>query len=331
MRNRRIVWIGLVLALAAGNLGANVVSCSLDGGAAPAGGCYATGAIFGSDILDWGTANALGEAYSGTTSNGSVNPLPKGSSWNVSSTFGVPISVSLDASSNASALERADNNDLAWDGPGSVPNTWQFPQTVLDDEGGSAHSIIKVESHFGAPTTGNLNQYNPAAAQFGDHLIATVDNNSNVAEGGPVILNFSSTPLTAIGFRISAVGSSNSSDFDAVVTATFTDLSVHTYSIVDSGDGGECTTLFNPSGPVPCNNAPWIGFVSSTNNIQSISVQAFAPGTTNEIGFMMDTLQLSSGATSPRNPGTSTPEPASVLLLGAGLLGLAGAAKKLRA
>ena len=324
---KRVVFYGAILALWAGNAGASLISCSLNGGGAPPSGCYLAASSFSpNDMLDWGAA--LGEALSPVTSTGAQNP---GSSWNLTSTGGEGVNVSLGPGAISTNVTEVDNAGLAWD-----KTSWQIAQLVSLQEYGQA--VLTFNGHFTPPPNpGPPGAYNLPDVQFGDHLIATSDGQGTVTGGGPMVLSFS-TPLSAIGFRISVNGSSDAVDFSALVTAyDSTNTPIGTYSILDRGDGGSCSGLDTPA-QTACNNAPWIGFVGSSANIASIKVEAFNLGGTVDIPqlgiadmpYLIDSLELNTDAS---NTGpTPSPEPgvAATMVLGLAALAWLGKARRAR-
>ena len=318
----RVYCVVAVAALATANLGASVIGCSLNGGGAPAGGCYSALSFAGNDSLDWGSAQAFGEAFTPQTGNGQNNPHDVGSSssptpWIAQSNLGLGVGVSMGAGAQYNYISRVDNAAYAWNGPAG--DYWDFPNTVSQAEYGQ--NILTYAGHFEGPPTGDPSgAYNPGKVEFGAHLIAPTNGAGVVTGGGPMILTFTSS-ITSVGFRISTNGNNANTNFDATVAAYDSQGNIlGTYSIVDQGDGGICAGL-TPSptvydDPAACNDAPWIGFVAPTSQIKSISVEAFGSNGTTPLSYMIDTLDLNTA------PNLPTPEPTAAFLIEGGLVAL---------
>jgi hypothetical protein len=83
------------------------------------------------------------------------------------------------------------------------------------------------------------------------------------------------------------------------------------------GTGGTCLSLYQgPSAaPVPCNDAPYVGFYDPQGRISSIYISVFDPADTrfrNPLGFAIDSLYAQ-----------EAPEPALPLMIGGGLAAIA--------
>lgn len=312
-----------------GNLCASTLSCSLNGGGAPVGGCYTGPSFIGgvglaSDLLDWGLE--LGEALDPHTSDitGNTNPYPGNvfnpydtatsvpNFWQTQTSNGATVNVSLGPNATDTFLARLDNTVQAWD-----PNTstWIAANTVAQQEYAAFLNLLTFGGHFGSPTTPGL----PSTSEFGDHLIAATDSNGSPVTSG-LTLDFPNT-ITSVGFRISTAPGSPT-DFDAIVTAKNSlGGTIGTYSIQAGGSGGACEALNGSPTPGTCNDAPWIGFIDSNAQISDLTIQAFVHGTSTNLPFAIDTLELNT--TGPTVGPSNTPEPGSMWMAGAALLGLA--------
>jgi hypothetical protein len=146
---------------------------------------------------------------------------------------------------------------------------------------------------------------------YGENLLGSFNPGST---GSFLISTTSNVLLTSFGFRIAAVTSSN---FNVTInlfsnpdgTGTQQTLALNSLT-----GGGNCPSLSNSSGPVPCNNAPFL-YVSTTGQVRSFSIQTNDP-----TGFYIDALDFN-----------TVPEPAPLLFTGAGLLCLAFMIRRKRA
>lgn len=304
----------------ASNLGASILTCSLNGGGAPTNGCYTGTSFSANDFLDWGSA--LGEAIVPLTQaiapsaiSGQTNPHDASTPWNAASNSGFGVSVSSAQNSGTSDIARIDNTLDAWNG-----SYWDLPSNVSQTEYGE--NILTFAGHFGSPTAAGL----PAGTQFGDHLIGATDGSGNLSPAD-LFLNFATT-ITSVGFRISTNGSSNS-NFGAIVTAmNATGGVIGTYSIQDQGAGGICDNLTPTNrwtAPGTCDDAPWIGFIDPNGQIASLTIDAFDPNSGASLAFVIDTLELNTTGDPAPVP---IPEPATIPMAGGVLAALAGLARK---
>lgn len=293
------------------------ITCSLNGGAAPPGGCYAAASSFSpTDFLDWGSANAFGLATDPTTSNSQSNPHNAATPWNASSNGGFGVSVTLGPGAQSNYIGRVDNTALAWN-----PSLgWVSPDSV--SQAHYSDNVLTFAGHFGGPPINDPNSYNPAFTEFGDHGIATTNGDGSITGGGPMILSFSST-IAAAGFRISSVSGSNNTTFNAIVTAKDSlGATIGTYTIDAVGSGGTCAGLnqgqFN--NPIACDDAPWIGYIDNLGRVASLTIEVKDSTNTVDVPYMLTTLQLN---TSQPVNGGATPEPAAFVMVGTGILALA--------
>jgi hypothetical protein len=196
---------------------------------------------------------------------------------------------------NSLSIMRADNTMYAWAG---LSMGWTFPGFI---PGGPASTFA---GHFDAPSAPS------PTPEYGDHLVG-------VNGTGPFGITF--------GQGVSAVGFSLSTrlqvDFMASLAAYSEDGSLlSTLSVDARGLGGFCAGLDNTSGPVPCNDAPFLALRASDRRIASVVLNTNDPA-----GVFINTLYLDTSGSMP------VPEPGSVILMGGGLLCLGLAARRRRA
>jgi hypothetical protein len=164
------------------------------------------------------------------------------------------------------------------------------------------------QGHFDAPpNTAADSAIVPGAP--GDHLMGLAANGTTAA--GAMTVNFTDK-LASLGFRLAA---NQMSVFDATISI-FSGLNgtglIDTLTLTSSGGGGICTSLSSTSNspfvPVPCNDAPLVGFIG-TAGIKSLTVT-----TTDATGFYISKLLYT-----PSSGDIITPEPTSLLLSGFGV------------
>jgi hypothetical protein len=121
-----------------------------------------------------------------------------------------------------------------------------------------------------------------------------------------------------VWFEIAALSGSNSLFQVDVQAFGNGGVSLGSYTLTESGaygSGGTCSTLTGRP-PVPCNDAPYVGFYDPEGRIRSIYISVCAVGAVCNpnlagyapIGFAIDSLLVD-----------EIPEPAMPLLIGGGL------------
>jgi hypothetical protein len=287
---RTLVLLGVAVGVVL-NADATSISCTLDNAAQS---CYQQSQVPYDETVNWLTG--LGEAYSG----------PHSGAW---STSNEAINVTL---SSPATLQRSDNTAFAWDG-----SEWTLPDFAPGgsvDVAGSTEYISTYAGHFGAPnlpstsgpfataTVGEL------GGEFGDDLVGTLG-------GAPLTITFS-TPVTSVGFMVSARSLAN---FTATLEAydSAGDL-LGTYMLTAMGLGGACSGLgdFSSGNPQPCTDttsgyyspAPFIAFLGQNNDISKLVLQ-----TDDNTGLFLDQMYLN------EQVGPQVPEPETLILFGSGL------------
>jgi hypothetical protein len=84
------------------------------------------------------------------------------------------------------------------------------------------------------------------------------------------------------------------------------------YLINAVGSGGTCPGLNPNPDPVPCNDAPLLGYTDGLSQITKVVI--YAKDSTGDKGFEIGNLLVEDGSQLP------VPEPAGTLLVGAGIL-----------
>ena len=292
---RRLCLLGSLLAVAAGNLCAvNVMNltCSSTGMTVPVGptdsyGCFQTSFINATalDSLDWGAPTAAsGLSGLGAATLGSSFTEPVGSRTATSGDDTVGIT-------GPAAVSRVDNFDVVWNGV-----SWVSPGF-----GGVAAGFA---GHFNANTAQNT-------TATGDHLLKDTS-------GTPLELTFLTESMDGVWFRIASLAGTNSLFVATVQGYDARHNLLGSYTLTEGGSygsGGTCTSLYQgpTAAPVPCNDAPYVGFYDPQGRISSIYVSVFDPGNLNvPIGFAIDSLLIE-----------DAPEPAVPLMIGGGLAALA--------
>ena len=318
----RAVYLIAGLLAAAGNLCASAtLNCALSGLATgvvvptaftnSSTGCWSTtsaGFINATynDSLSWGAPTTQGGL--GTATLG--NKLPVTTSGGVTATtqqgFGVGLQLAPNYSGASGYLVREDNAAYVWSSSLSrwlnqgIPNV--TPSLQLDP------------GHFNAPgPTGPSVAGAGYGSPYGDQLV-------ELPNGGPLELTFLNQGVFGVWFRISSQSGLVNTSFGASVEAFDSSGNVlGTYSINAGGSGGQCgapaagaqpaTGLFVQTGPVPCNDAPYVGFYDPQGRIKSIYISVTDPTQNNNlIGFAIDSLTVD-----------EVPEPSIPLMIGGGL------------
>ena len=174
-----------------------------------------------------------------------------------------------------------------------------------------ATAVAEFNGHFNS-----LSAATPApGAQPGDTLLA-------LPNGGPLELSFVGEPAFGVWFEIASMSGTNSL-FEVYLQAFGNGgVSLGSYTLTESGSygsGGTCTTLTSRP-PVPCNDAPYVGFYDPEGRIRSIYISVCATGSVcipgqagySPLGFAIDYLYAD-----------EVPEPAIPLLIGGGLAAMA--------
>jgi hypothetical protein len=130
-----------------------------------------------------------------------------------------------------------------------------------------------------------------------------------------------------VWFEIASLSDSRNTLFVAGLQAfDSSGNSLGTYQLTETanGTGGICPSLgIRP--PVPCNDAPYVGFYDPEGRISSIYISVFNPGNlSTPIGFAIDTLDIDPSAAQ------WVPEPAMPLMIGGGLAAIALLGRKRR-
>jgi hypothetical protein len=309
---KQVCLLASLLAAAAGNLCASgtVLTCSytvtglMPGYSVPAGaissspstpGCFTASFVNTSawDSLSWGAPqNIVGYGQSGLGNPTPGNSFPiTGSGTEVRSVSGDPIEVqeAPDYTGASTTISRETNLALEYS---TSKSQWETPGFY------GTPSVSAYAGHFNSATTPT----------------GTSDQVVELANGGPLELVFLNEPAFGAFFQISSVGGNNAL-FEVEIQAFASNNSaIGTYYMTESGTGtgGTCTGLSSKP-PVPCNNAPTVGFYDPEGRIRSIYISVFTPGNPNNLlGFEIESLELD-----------PIPEPAAVWMIGAGLAAIA--------
>jgi len=247
------------------------------------------------DSLDWGAPKALsgpsglGDATPGANNYQATTYDPV--SYRTATVRNDQIAIQLAPGYTGSApgVTRVDDFALRWNGSTWLPGNFVTP------------SLVGAQLHF--------NSASDTTSPPGDHLLELKD-------GGPLELTLLGKGAFGEWFRIAALGGDPTGLFVAVVEGF--DIYGHSlgkYTMTESGSsgtGGICAGLSNTP-PVPCNDAPLVGFYDPEGRIKSIYISVFNPSNLNSpIGFAIDTLTLQ-----------EVPEPVMPLMIGGGLAAIA--------
>jgi hypothetical protein len=192
-----------------------------------------------------------------------------------------------------------DDFSLRWNGTQWRPGSFVTPR------------LAGFPGHFGSAGPGA-----PApGAPAGDALL-------QLTNGGPMELEFLTNPLFGIWFRIASLSGTDSL-FVAILQAfdaADNPLGTYTLNETANGTGGRCISL-SLVPPVPCNDAPYVGFYDPQGRIRSIYISVFSPGDLiHPIGFAIDSLMME-----------PVPEPGVTGLVGLGLVAIVFYGRKRRA
>jgi hypothetical protein len=317
MYRGRMCLLVVLLAVTAGNLSASAtltLTCNLfgvlePGGAIGSNGCFQTSFITTnvSDSLNWSAPYAAsGQSGLGAATLGNSFLLstttPVANRTATEDNNQVAIQLAPGYTGGAVGLTRVDDAAEVWSGL-----AWVLA---------GAKDIASFQGHF------NSNSIPSTQVPVGDALVKDTT-------GAPLELSFLDQSVSGVWFQIASLIGTNSL-FEAEVQAFNGKTLLGTYTLTESGaygSGGKCTTLLvsPPTAPVPCNDAPYVGFYDPQGRITSIYISVFNPGSmSTPIGFAIDSLEIS-----PETPGV--PEPAMSLMIGSGLAAIALYRRKRRA
>jgi hypothetical protein len=295
----RRVWqfILLVGGLAGSVSATSILTCNFNGangGALQSTGCYggtSSPLTFNTlETVDWQTA--LGTADQTGAPYTYTTPTQN---------LGIALSVPA-----GDSLLRADNFYRYYD---TNTGLWKAYNAT-----GSPYAAYNIyEGMFNAQST---NPSNPAIGSPGDHLLGT---NGSTA---PLTINFD-RGISGVEFRISTptTGDVNATLYAYSVTnPTAGDTPLFSYTINATNAAGLCAGLESRP-PHPCNTAPYIGIDGGNGQIRSVVVS-----TTDTAGMYIDSLFLDDA----QPTGTDSPEPATFVLFGGALAGLAVIARRKR-
>jgi len=313
----RIVFVAVGMAVVGSCLSASSITCSYNG-AASTSSCYGTPgvSVASNDTLSF---YAFGSATQA--------PLDVSSPASATTVGGVGVQVSLGPggvmpggmvvpSSGDHHVTRFDNSQVIYvtDGQGSFGWDVSGDPSVLNDP-----AFFQYAGHFDGPSAPVLST--EAAGGWGAFLLGPT-NASGLTTSDQMVFTFD-RPLSGAGFLISTVsnGAANT-NFTAEVDAYNGNILLGTYVIQASGLGGICASLQNFSTPVPCNDAPFIGFSDPNNTITKLVVDAF-DATGNHGFFLNDFVAQYNGSI-----GQPAPEPALFGFTGLCLTALGFASKR---
>lgn len=305
---RRVCLLASLLAVATGNLCASpTINCALGGLAGgvvvptaatdSSTGCWTNLFVNATALasLDWG-------APTSPTGVSGLGPASLGNSFAVSTS--VPVQTRTATTSNdqvsitlapgyQGAVYRVDDFALEYS---ADLQSWAVPGAP-----GTA-ALEGFAGHFNS-TTGTP----PLGAPAGDHLLESTS-------GAPLELTFLTNPVYGVWFEIASLSDSRNTLFVAALQAFDSSGNpLGTYQLTETanGTGGICASLAGRP-PIPCNDAPDLGFYDPEGRIKSIEVSVFNPGNlTLPIGFAIDGLEV------------DVPEPAMPLIVGGALAAFA--------
>lgn len=297
----------VLLSGCAGELRANSAICSVSSGNGPLTNTACGQTFVANDFLNWGAPVSSGGLGQAIETNGSPDYYTQ--PVQVTSYLGDGITVT----SPGMNLVRADNTVYAWDG---TTAWWELPSMTNFGE-----TINTFGGQFNAPNYDATSApYGPNnyPYQFGDPLLGAVGSDSS---GAQMDFSFSKT-LYGLSFELSSATAPN-----FIATLDAYDSSGHllgVYQVNGTGDGGTCAGLNNPSfdeAPRVCNDAATIQFYDPEGNIARVVLTV-----NDDTGAYVDQLSMDTSPFS-NDPDSSTPEPGTAPLIGAGLFVLAAAAK----
>jgi hypothetical protein len=298
-----------LLAMAAGSLYASpTLACTgmtgVSGlGAVGGNGCFTTNFanVTYLDSLNWGAPSSLtGQSGLGSATPGynsfAATSTPVANRTALSN--GDPVSVSLPGGANT-AVTRVDDLAYVWEG-----STTEWSSAAYAN-------VANFAGHF--------NSAGSTTAPPGDALLKD-------SSGTPLELSLlgATGPVLGIWFEIASLSGINSTFVADVQAFDKYGNPLGTYTLSEGasgyGSGGTCPGLTinteTPTVPVPCNDAPYVGFYDPQGRISSVYVSVYNVGSpTVPIGFAIDSLYV--------DEGSSVPEPAIPLLIGTGLAAMA--------
>lgn len=312
----RIVFVAAAMAVVGSCLSASSITCSYNG-AATTSACYGT----------LGVSFASNDTLSFYDAFGSATQPPRDVSIPASATTvgGVGVQVSLGPGGSMTGgmvvpttgdhhMTRFDNSQVIYvtDGEGNFGWDVGGDPSVLNDP-----AFFQYAGHFNGPSAPVLST--EAAGGWGAFLLGPT-NASGLTTSDQMVFTFD-RPLSGAGFLISTVsnGAANT-DFNAEIDAYNGNTLIGTYVIQASGLGGICASLQNFSTPVPCNDAPFIGFSDPNSTITKLVVDAF--DSTGNHGFFVSDFVAQVNGSQP------APEPAFFGFTGLCLAVFAGFASK---
>jgi len=316
-RGRICLLIGF-LAATAGNLHASaaltlvcnltVAAVSVPSGVLDANGCFQTSFINANvmDSLDWGAPTAVsGQSGLGAAIAGNSFPLSTSSAVAIRTATvnndQIAIQLAPGYSSPPGSVTRTDDFYWQWNGIRWVRGSSLTP------------AMEGFPGHFDSASATSLSTASPT-------------NNAQLLEsssGAPLELTFLGEPAYGVWFQIASLSGVNSLFTAEVQAFNSSGNSIGSYQLAESGSygsGGLCQSVA-ANHPMPCNDAPYVGFYDPQGRISSIYISVFNPGSLSPpIGFAIDSVLVD-----------TVPEPAMLLMIGSGLAAIALYGRKRRA
>ena len=208
--------------------------------------------------------------------------------------------------SGTTYISRVDNTQYVW---ASSVASWDAPG---DPQVSGDPNFLHYAGQFVAPT--QEAQSSEAQGGWGTYLLGPTASNGS-AGSSPLIFYFNQG-VAGVGFNISTVSASTSAtntNFTAEIDAFNGSHLLGSYFLTANGLGGYCASVESfLNDPTSCNDAPFIGFSSTTNNITKITIDAI--DSTGNFGFFLANMVLKEDAP------PQTPEPGLLVLTGGGLI-----------